>query len=63
MADEGGVMEICPKCHKMTAERNHYNQKLICYNRECLYQEQPINPDNEDEPPNPDHWLGRFYRR
>ena len=30
-------MELCPKCGHMTAERNHYNQELICYNRECFW--------------------------
>lgn len=28
-------MEFCPKCKRMTAEKNHYTGKLICYNRFC----------------------------
>ncbi len=28
-------MELCPKCNRMTAERNHYTEELICYNRFC----------------------------
>ena len=30
-----GKMELCPKCNRMTAERNHYTKELICYNRRC----------------------------
>lgn len=33
-------MEPCPKCKKMTAERNHYTGLLICYNRACPYKEE-----------------------
>lgn len=32
-------MELCPKCGKMTAERNHYTKLLICHNRECFFRE------------------------
>lgn len=32
-------MELCPKCNKMSAERNHYTKLLICYNRSCDYRE------------------------
>jgi hypothetical protein len=28
-------MEECPKCYHMTAEKNHYTGKLVCYNRFC----------------------------
>jgi hypothetical protein len=28
-------MELCPKCNRMTAERNHYTKEIICYNRFC----------------------------
>ena len=28
-------MELCAKCKKMTAERNHYTREVICYNRYC----------------------------
>jgi len=31
-------MELCPKCKKMTAERNNYTKELICYNRFCEQQ-------------------------
>jgi len=31
-------MDLCPKCNRMTAERNHYTQELICYNRFCEQQ-------------------------
>ena len=36
-------MDRCPKCREMTAERNHYTKKLICYNRKCLWKETDIN--------------------
>lgn len=32
-------MEICPKCKRFCAERNHYTNLLICYNRSCDYKE------------------------
>lgn len=32
-------MELCPRCKTMNAERNHYNNKLICYNVVCGYRE------------------------
>ncbi len=28
-------MELCPLCHKMTAEKSHYTGVSICYNRFC----------------------------
>ncbi len=31
-------MELCPKCRRMTAERNHYTKEIICYNRFCEQQ-------------------------
>lgn len=37
-------MEQCPKCKRMSAERNHYTGELICYNRACDYKE---NGDDE----------------
>lgn len=32
------MMELCPLCNKMTAERSHYTGVLICYNRDCMGQ-------------------------
>ena len=31
-------MELCPKCKRMTAERNHYTKQIICYNKNCEQQ-------------------------
>ncbi len=28
-------MDLCPICHRMTAERNPYTKELLCYNRSC----------------------------
>lgn len=28
-------MELCPKCKRMTAEKNHNTGKVICYNKFC----------------------------
>ncbi len=28
-------MELCQKCKKMSAEKNHYTGEIICYNRFC----------------------------
>ena len=28
-------MELCPKCKRMTAERNHNTGTIICYNKFC----------------------------
>lgn len=39
-------MEICPKCKKMTAERNHYTKELICYNRFCEQQTMESKKDH-----------------
>lgn len=33
-------MELCPVCGFMSAEINHYNGLLICYNKSCNYIEQ-----------------------
>lgn len=35
MQTEGNKVELCPVCKRMTAERNHYNGNLVCYNRYC----------------------------
>jgi len=29
-------MELCPKCKRMSAEKNHYNGRLYCYAKNCL---------------------------
>ncbi len=28
-------MELCRKCKRMTAEKNHYTGEIVCYNRFC----------------------------
>lgn len=32
-------MERCPRCQRMTAEYSLYDHRIICYHRECGYQE------------------------
>lgn len=32
-------MEQCPKCKRMSAEKNHNTGKLICYWKTCLWVE------------------------
>lgn len=41
-------MEKCPACGRMTAERNHYTRKLICYSRDCGFAEDVIKLDTKD---------------
>jgi hypothetical protein len=36
-------MERCLKCGRMSAERNHYTGKLICYWKVCSYQEEKMD--------------------
>jgi len=31
-------MELCKKCNRMTAERDHYTGEVICYSRFCVEQ-------------------------
>jgi hypothetical protein len=31
----GTLMELCPECLHMRAERNHYTGQLVCYNPNC----------------------------
>ncbi len=40
-------MERCPKCGRMTAEKNHYTKTLICYNRFCEREENEIKAKGE----------------
>lgn len=36
---KGNNMEKCPKCGNMTAQANFYTGQLICYFRQCGYEE------------------------
>ncbi len=42
------TMEKCPKCGRISAERNHYTGLLICYNRSCDYKEKEFGQSKDD---------------
>jgi len=49
-------MEYCPRCKKMTAEKDLYTKKLICYNAPCyegffgeIYEESDMNEAEKKE--------------
>ena len=42
-------MELCPKCGKLSAERNHYTLLLLCYNTECDYEEKLVVIEGPNE--------------
>jgi hypothetical protein len=49
---KGDEMELCPKCGRVTAERNHYTKMLVCYNIKCCYQEGKENRETISTPRN-----------
>jgi len=42
-------MELCSKCKRMTAEKNHYNGDIICYARDCGHVEKAGEEMSDEE--------------
>jgi len=49
-------MEFCPNCRKMTAEKDLYTKKLVCYNERCY---EGVN-NLENEVRNTDCWISAY---
>lgn len=43
-------MELCRKCKRMTAEKNHYTGDIICYAKNCRYIEKVREMGKENKP-------------
>lgn len=43
-------MEECPRCGRMTAEKCHHTNEVLCYAKDCLYNQYGYeDPDTQEE--------------